>query len=227
MRKINFIVAMTLIACLMLSSCETIQNTSSGVKGGVIGTGAGAAVGAGVGAMAGNTGLGAVIGAVVGGTAGALIGHKMDKQRKELEKIEGATVETVNNGEAIKVTFDSGILFASGKSDLNTASRTSLSKFAASLSENPQTNVQIFGHTDDTGGDHINIPLSQQRAVSVQNYLNIQGISSNRITAAGKGSSEPVASNTTAAGRTQNRRVEIYILANEQMIKEAQQGSLK
>ena len=227
MKRFNSIATMAMIVCLLLSSCETIQNTSSGVKGGVIGTGAGAAAGAGVGALAGNTGLGAVIGAVVGGTAGALIGHKMDKQRKELEKIEGATVEAANNGEAIKVTFDSGILFATGKSDLSAVSKTALSKFAASLSSNQQTNVQIYGHTDNTGGDHINIPLSQQRAVSVQNYLMMQGISTSRITATGRGSSEPVADNSSATGRTQNRRVEIYILANEQMIQEAKQGSLR
>ncbi|MDR2564384.1 MAG: OmpA family protein [Prevotellaceae bacterium] len=227
MKRINLICSMTLIICLMFASCETIQNTSSGVKGGVIGTGAGAAVGAGVGALAGNTALGAVIGGVVGGTAGALIGHKMDKQRKELEKIEGATVESVNSGEAIKVTFDSGILFATGKSDLSAVSKTSLSKFAASLAANPQTNVQIFGHTDNTGTDNINIPLSQQRAASVQFYLMQQGIAANRMSAAGKGSSEPVADNSTTAGKTQNRRVEIYILANEQMIQDAHQGSLR
>jgi outer membrane protein OmpA-like peptidoglycan-associated protein len=224
MKKVNFIIAMMVSVCLLFSSCETVQNTSSGVKGGVIGTGAGAAVGAGVGAAAGNTGLGAIIGAVVGGTAGALIGHKMDKQRKELEKIEGAKVETVNNGEAIKVTFASGILFATNKSDLNAESKASLSKFAASLNANLQTNVQIFGHTDNAGNDNINIPLSQQRAAAVQNYLIAQGVSANRLTSTGKGSSEPVADNSTTAGKAQNRRVEIYILANAQMIQDAQQG---
>ena len=224
MKKVNFITAMIVVVCLLFSSCETIQNTSSGVKGGVIGTGEGAAVGAGVGAAAGNTGLGAIIGAVVGGTAGALIGHKMDKQRKELEKIEGAQVETVNNGEAIKVTFASGILFATNKSDLNADSKASLSKFAASLNANPQTNVQIFGHTDNTGNDNINIPLSQQRAVAVQNYLVSQGVAASRLASIGKGSSEPVADNSTTAGKAQNRRVEVYILANAQMIQDAHQG---
>jgi len=216
-----------LCLCLIFSSCEAIQNTSSGVKGGVIGTGAGAAVGAGVGAIAGNTGLGAVIGAVVGGTAGALIGNKMDKQRKELEAIEGARVEAINEGEATKVTFESGILFATNSSTLSSASKNSLSKFASSIKSNAETNVEIFGHTDNTGTDQINIPLSQQRAAAVQNYLISEGVGSNRLISFGKGSADPIDSNATASGRTQNRRVEIFILANAKMIQEAHEGNLK
>lgn len=227
MKKFKFFTVILISVSLMFSSCQAIQNTSSGVKGGVIGTAAGGAVGAGVGALAGNTGLGAVIGAVVGGTAGALIGHKMDKQKKELEKIEGAQVESVNDGEAIKVTFESGILFATGKSELSAASKSSLSKFAASLNSNHQTNVRIYGYTDSTGSDAVNIPLSQQRAAAVLNYLVSQGVSGSRLLAEGKGSSNPVADNGTAQGRTQNRRVEVYIYANADMIQEAQQGTLK
>jgi outer membrane protein OmpA-like peptidoglycan-associated protein len=107
---------------------------------------------------------------------------------------------------------------------LNAESKASLSKFAASLNANPQTNVQIFGHTDNTGTDNINIPLSQQRAAAVQNYIISQGVSANRLNWTGKGSSEPVADNSTTAGKAQNRRVEIYILANAQMIQDAHQG---
>jgi outer membrane protein OmpA-like peptidoglycan-associated protein len=227
MKIVNFLTAGILCICMLFSGCETIRNTSSAVKGGAIGTGAGAAVGAGVGKLAGNTAVGAIIGAVIGGATGAVIGNKMDKQRKELEKIEGAKVETVNNGEAIKVTFESGILFATNSSTLNSASKTSLSKFAESLRTNPDTNVEIFGHTDITGSDAVNIPLSQQRATSVQSYLISQGVNSNRLVSSGKGSSEPVASNDNTAGRAQNRRVEIYILANAQMIQDAKAGNLK
>jgi outer membrane protein OmpA-like peptidoglycan-associated protein len=197
------------------------------VQGGAIGTGSGAAVGAGVGKLAGNSALGAIIGAVIGGATGAVIGNKMDKQRKELEKIEGAKVETVNNGEAIKITFESGILFATNSSTLNNVSKASLTKFAESLKTNPDTNVEIFGHTDITGSDVLNIPLSQQRAASVQSYLIAQGVGSSRLLSFGKGSAEPVASNDTPAGRSQNRRVEIYILANAQMIQDANAGKLK
>ncbi|MDR0560264.1 MAG: OmpA family protein [Prevotellaceae bacterium] len=216
-----------LCICLIFSNCETIKNTSNAVKGGAIGTVAGGAVGAGVGKIAGNTAVGAIIGAVVGGTAGALIGNKMDKQKKELEKIEGAKVETVNEGEAIKVTFESGILFATNSSTLSNASKVSLTKFAESLKSNFDTRVEIYGHTDITGSDNINIPLSQQRAASVQNFLILQGVGSNRMISYGRGSSEPVASNETKAGQAQNRRVEVFILPSANMINEAQQGTLK
>jgi outer membrane protein OmpA-like peptidoglycan-associated protein len=227
MKTMKFFTAGILCICLIFSGCETIRNTSSAVKGGAIGTGAGAAVGAGVGKLAGNTAVGAIIGAVVGGATGALIGNKMDKQRKELEKIEGAKVETANNGEAIKVTFESGILFTKNSSTLNDVSKSSLLKFAESLKANPDTNVEIIGHTDITGNDAINIPLSQQRAAAVQSYLVAQGVGFNRLMSYGKGSSEPIASNETAAGQAQNRRVEIYILASAQMIQDAQAGKLK
>lgn len=227
MKIINIIT----ISCLCLSltffsSCDAIQSNKSAVTGGAIGTGAGAAVGAGVGAIAGNTGIGAAIGAVVGGTAGALIGRKMDKQRKELAEIEGAKVEPINNGEATKVTFESGILFATNSSTLNDASKSSLFKFAQSIKNNPETNVEIMGHTDNTGNDNINIPLSQQRAASVQSYLVSQGVAANRLLSFGKGSSDPIDTNSTATGRAQNRRVEVYILANAQMIQDAHAGNL-
>ncbi|MDR2425041.1 MAG: OmpA family protein [Prevotellaceae bacterium] len=227
MKIFNFSTVGLLCFCLIFSNCETIKNTNSTVKGGAIGTVAGGAVGAGVGKMAGNTAVGAVIGALVGGTAGALIGNKMDKQRKELEKIEGAKVETANEGEAIKVTFESGILFATNSSTLSEASKNSLTKFAASLKQNNDTNVEIYGHTDNTGNDGINIPLSERRAASVQNFLVAQGVGSARLISYGRGSSEPITANTTEAGRAQNRRVEVFILASANMIQEAQQGTLK
>jgi len=151
----------------------------------------------------------------------------MDKQKKELEKIQSAKVETINDGQAIKVTFDSGILFATNSSTLNQASITALTQFANSLKTNPETDVQIFGHTDSSGNDKINIPLSQSRAGSVQNFLQGQGIPGTRMTSQGMGSSQPVADNSTSAGKAQNRRVEIYILPNAQMVQQAQSGTLK
>jgi len=226
MKKINLFASLVLCAAIILSGCHA-SNTA---KGTAIGGGGGAAVGAGLGALL-NGGRGAAwgagIGAVVGGAAGALIGNKMDKQKKELEQIQNAKVESVNDGQAIKVTFDSGILFATNSSTLNQASINALTQFANSLKTNPDTNVEIFGHTDSTGSDQINIPLSQQRAGSVQNYLMGQGILSSRMTSQGMGSSQPVADNSTVDGRSQNRRVEIYILPNAQMIQDANAGTLK
>ncbi len=167
---------------------------------------------------------GAGIGAVVGGSAGAIIGNKMDKQAPKLERIEGAQVEKVNEGEAIKVTFESGILFATNSSTLNTASRASLDKFATSLQNNPpDTDVKIYGHTDSTGSDAINNPLSQRRAESVYNYLMSKGVSGSRMMSQGFGSTQPVADNSTVSGREQNRRVEVFIFPNAKMVREAQE----
>jgi outer membrane protein OmpA-like peptidoglycan-associated protein len=226
MRKINLFASLLLCIALVFSAC----NTSNTVKGTGIGAGAGAAVGAGIGALL-NGGKGAAwgagIGAVVGGGAGALIGNKMDKQKKELEQINGAQVESVNEGQAIRVVFDSGILFATGKSDLNTTSKTALTQFANSLKTNPDTDVQIYGHTDSNGGDKVNIPLSQKRADSVKNFLVSQSVSSARLTTTGLGSSQPIAQEDAKGIQALNRRVEIYILPNEKMKAEAEAGTLK
>ena len=222
--------ALVLCSAILLSSCSTTKNST---KGGVIGGAGGALLGAGIGALVGH-GKGAAIGAAIGGTVGAgtgvLIGKKMDKQKAELEKIEGAKVETVtdaNNLQAIKVTFDSGILFATGKSDLNASSKAALLKFAASLKDTPETDVTIYGHTDNKGSHEVNAKLSNDRAAAVSNFLAVNGIQGQRITTQGKAFDEPVADNATEAGRAQNRRVEVYITANKQMIDQAQQGTLK
>lgn len=218
--------------CPVLLLCVAVLFTGCGannlVKGTGIGVGAGGAVGAGIGALAGNTALGAVLGAAVGGTAGALIGKKMDKQKKELEQaLPDATIETVNNGEAIKVTFDSGILFATNSSTLSDASKNALRNFATSLKANPDTNVKIIGFTDNTGKVDYNQVLSEKRAKSVFDFLMNQGVSSDRMNYEGKGVHDPIADNSTPEGRALNRRVEIVIMANEKMVKDAQSGTLK
>lgn len=218
------IAALALSATLVLTGCG-LSNTAKGTG---IGAGAGALIGAGVGRVLGNTAIGAAIGGVVGGTAGALIGKKMDKQKKELEEqVKNAKIESVNDGQAIRVTFDSGILFATNSSTLTTTSQTSLRNFAANLKVNDQTDLLIIGHTDNTGSDRINDPLSLNRASSVRTFLAGQGVSSNRMRVEGKGSREPVADNSTAAGRKENRRVEVYILPNKAMVEAAQNGTLK
>lgn len=213
----------------VFSGCASMSNTG---KGAMIGAGGGAALGAGIGALAGKgkgAAIGAAVGAAVGSGTGALIGRRMDKQKKELEAIEGAKVETVqdaNDLQAIKVTFDNGILFATNKSELSPGSREALSKFATSLKNSPDTDVTIYGHTDNTGTRAVNERVSKERADAVANYLVGQGISRSRVTTEGLAFDQPVADNSTANGRAQNRRVEIYITANANMIKKAETGQL-
>lgn len=214
---------------LLVSSCG-MNNTG---KGSLIGGGSGAALGAGVGALIGKgkgAAIGAAIGTAVGAGAGALIGHKMDKQAEQLRAIENAKVEeaTDANGlKAIRVTFDGGILFPTNGTTLSAQARTDLNKFATSLKENPETNVEVYGFTDNTGSMAANEKVSTGRADSVQKYLESCGVASSRITAEGKPMTDYIASNETAAGRAQNRRVEIFISANEEMIRQAEAEAAK
>jgi len=205
---------------LLASGCNSFTKTQ---KGAAIGAGAGGVVGAFIGKAAGNTALGAVIGGAVGGTAGAVIGHKMDKQAAEIKQtVPGATV--VRQGEGIIVKFDSGILFDVDKTGLKPAAKSNLENLAASLTSNPQTNILIVGHTDNTGTDTHNMDLSIRRAEAVKSYMVSNGVAGSRLSTQGKGEIEPIADNATADGRAQNRRVEIAIVANEQMKAEAKQG---
>ena len=203
-------IAAALCAAMVLSGC----NVSNTAKGTAIGAGGGAALGAIIGKIAGNTAVGAIIGGAVGAGAGAIIGHKMDKAKKEAEAVQNAQVESVkdaNGLDAVKVTFDSGILFATNKADLNAASKSSLQQFAKVLKQNADCDVAIIGHTDNTGSDAINNPLSEKRAMSVSNYLRSLGVSASQIKSVeGHGSVNPVADNSTAEGRKQNRRLRKY-----------------
>ena len=216
-------IAAALCAAMVLSGC----NVSNTAKGTAIGAGGGAALGAIIGKIAGNTAVGAIIGGAVGAGAGAIIGHKMDKAKKEAEAVKNAQVESVkdaNGLDAVKVTFDSGILFATNKAELNQTSKSSLQQFANVLKQNADCDVAIIGHTDNTGSDAINNPLSEKRATSVSNYLRSLGVSASQIKSVeGQGSVNPVADNSTAEGRKQNRRVEVYMYASQKMIQDAQQ----
>ncbi len=206
---------------VVVSGCDSMTKTQ---KGAAIGAGAGGTIGAFIGKAAGNTALGAVIGGAVGGTAGAFIGRKMDRQAAEIKQtVPGATV--TREGEGIIVKFDSGILFDVDKTDLKGAAKTNLENLATSLKNNPQTNISIVGHTDATGSDSYNQGLSERRAAAVKAYLVSNGVGSGRLTTVGKGESEPIGDNATADGRSQNRRVEIAIVANDAMKAEAKQQS--
>lgn len=228
----EFTKTLSLILCamLMLSGCGT-TNMNNTAKGGLIGAGGGALLGAIVGKIAGNTAVGAAIGTAVGAGTGAVIGRRMDKAAEAASEIQNATVETItdaNNLTAVRVTFDSGVLFATNKYDLNAAAKKNLADFAKILNEYSDADVAIFGHTDSTGNDAINDPLSVNRANSVASYLKSLGVSPMQIkNIEGFGSREPVADNSTAAGRAKNRRVEVYMYASEAMINAANNGQLK
>ena len=218
-----------LCVAMVFSSCANMNKTG---KGTLIGSGAGAIIGAGIGAALGDkkgAAIGTAIGTAVGAGAGAIIGKKMDKKAEELAALENAQVEQVtdqNGLQAIKVTFNSGILFDTNKSDLKQASKNELSQLAQKMADMTDTDITIYGHTDNTGSDAVNEKLSNARAQSVANYLKNCGIASSRMTTEGKSYSMPVADNSTKEGRAQNRRVEIYISANEKMIEKAENGTL-
>ncbi len=218
---------MTLALCLLAAfSCSTKQGT-----GALAGAGGGAVLGAIIGKIAGNAGVGAAIGGAVGAGAGAMIGRHMDKVAKETAaQVQNAKIEEVkdkNGLDAVKVTFDSGILFASSKANLNQGSKNELAKFSIVLKNNKDCHIDVYGHTDSTGNDGINIPLSNDRAQSVVNYLKSCGVSSSQFkNVSGLGSSQPVATNETKAGRQLNRRVEVYLYASPEMVEKANNGKL-
>ena len=153
----------------------------------------------------------------------------MDKVKKEAEAVKNAQVETItdaNGLQGVKVTFDSGILFATNSSTLNTASQNTIKQIADVLKQNSDVDVAIFGHTDNTGTDAINDPLSLKRAQAVEKSLKNLGVA-NIKRVEGQGSKNPVADNATAEGKKQNRRVEVYMYASQAMIQAAEAGNLK
>jgi len=224
MKKMKAMI-LTLCAGMVMMGCNNLG------KGTAIGAAGGAVLGAIVGKVAGNTAVGAAIGTAVGAGTGALIGKHMDKVKAQAQAVQNAQVESVtdaNGLQAVKLTFDSGILFATGKYTLTASSKSALNQCATLLKNNTDCDIAIYGHTDSTGSDAVNNPLSVNRAKAVQTYLLQQGVSSAQIrTVDGQGSTNPVADNSTAAGRQQNRRVEIYMYASQAMIDAANNGTLQ
>lgn len=223
----TYIGAVFLSSSLILTSCEAVKNSNHQQRGTAVGVASGAVIGGILGNNVGkgkNAALGAVLGGVIGGVAGNVIGNKMDKQAKEIkETLPGAEVERVGDG--IKITLNESIVtFGFDSSDLTSLAKSNLDKLTQVLVNNPDTNINIYGHTDNKGSDDYNQKLSERRANSVRSYLMSKGISSNRLFALGEGEAMPVASNETEDGRAKNRRVEFAITANEKMINDAQQG---
>lgn len=217
--------ALSMCAALLLSSCGTWKNTGWGTA---IGTVAGSAVGLGIGYWIdhnsnSNTGkiVGTSVGAAVGATTGALIGRKMDKAAAAAKAVEGAQVALVDvNGlPAVKVTFESGLLFGFNSSTLSDEAKASLAEFAGVLKATPDADVAILGHTDNVGSEKANQTVSEKRAKAVADYLVGQGAATSQIKdVLGMSFNQPVASNDTEAGKAQNRRVEVYMYASQAMI---------
>lgn len=213
------------LCMLTLVGCATKQGTYAG-----IGAGGGAVLGGIIGNIIGKdskaTAIGAAIGAAVGSGTGAIIGHHMDKVARETAaQVQNAKVEEVtdaNGLKMVKVSFDSGILFALNSSKLSNTSKNDLAQFANVLKNNSDCSVNVYGHTDKTGTDEINNRLSLQRAQSVVNYLKSNGVPSTQFKdIKGMGSKDPVAGHENTIEDEANRRVEIYIYASENMINAA------
>ncbi|MFV8346567.1 OmpA family protein [Flavobacterium sp. ZB4P13] len=225
MKKIS-IVAMATIMVIgsMFTSCEAVKNTNKTQRGAVIGAAGGAVLGGILGNNLGKGGkgaMGAVLGGVIGGVAGGVIGNKMDKQAREIDAaLPGA--EVVRVGEGIKLVLnENAVRFDTNKSSLTATAKANLDKLVPVFKEYPDTNITIYGYTDSTGSADYNLKLSGERAASVRNYLTSKGVSSGRFQVTGLGIADPIASNETVDGRSQNRRVEFAITANEKMIKDA------
>ena len=220
-----YLLAFAFILSIGLTSCEATRNMSNTQKGVGIGAASGAVIGGVIGNNVGkgNTALGAIIGGVVGGAAGGLIGNKMDKQAREIdEALPGAEVERV--GEGIKLTLgENSVNFDLNKSSLTSTAKANLDKLVPVFNDYKDTDIQIFGYTDSSGSDDYNLKLSEQRAASVKTYLVSKGINASRINTVGRGEADPIASNDTKEGMSQNRRVEFAIIANEKMIQDAKE----
>lgn len=205
------------VAAFVATGCTSMTETQRNV-----------AIGAGVGAVAGGLigdGKGALIGAGLGALGGYVWSRHMEDKRAQMERDTAGTgvqvTQTADN--QLKLNIPSDISFDTGRADIKPELRPILDSFAQGLDKQPNARISVVGHTDSTGSDRINDPLSVARANSVRSYLADRGVALNRIQAAGRGSHEPVASNETAAGRAANRRVEIFL--GEQAVAEAPGGT--
>jgi outer membrane protein OmpA-like peptidoglycan-associated protein len=209
----NKILATSVLVAFTLGGCANMSETQ---KGTAKGAGIGAAGGAVIGAVAGGS-KGAVIGAAVGAAAGGVAGNvwskRMQAQKKEMEEATAGTgvAVTQTSDNRLKLDIPSDISFAVGRADIQPNFRSILDTFATGLTSNTGANVTIVGHTDSTGSDAVNNPLSLNRATSVRDYLTTRGVASNRFTVEGRGSREPIVANDTAANKAKNRRVEIFV----------------
>ncbi|MFD2522089.1 OmpA family protein [Emticicia soli] len=221
---------LTLSVCgaMLLSattSCNSFKKLTNEQKGAIIGVGAGAAAGAAIGSKSKNPAVYAIVGSAVGGAAGVFIGKYMDKQAEKMKKDLDGVAEVERVDEGIKLTMKSGVLFGFDSFALNDNSRASLEKLSETLKEYEDTNILVAGHTDNVGAESYNMKLSEKRANAVADFLKKKGIKNARMSVIGYGESTPVVDNSTEAGRDKNRRVELAIVANENLKKEAKNGT--
>ncbi len=209
----NQIIMGSVLAAFVLGGCANMTETQ---KGTAKGAGIGAGVGAVVGAVAGGgkgAAIGAVVGAGVGGVAGNVWTKRQEEQKRQMEEATAGTgvavTQTADN--RLKLDIPSDISFAVGRADIQPNFRSILDTFATGLVNNPASNVTVIGHTDSTGSDAVNNPLSLNRAASVRDYLASRSVSSSRVAIEGRGSREPLVANDTAANKAKNRRVEIFV----------------
>jgi len=212
----------------VMTSCTSIKNANNSQKGAGIGVAAGALIGGILGnniGKGGNAVLGAVVGAAIGGGTGAIIGNKMDKQAREItEALPGADVERV--GEGIRLVLkEDAVRFDVNKATLTRQAKLNLDKLVPVFNEYSETNIDIFGYTDSSGNAESNLNLSRNRAASVKTYLISKGLSGGRLKTTGLGIADPIASNETVEGKSQNRRVEFAITANQKMTEQAKTES--
>jgi outer membrane protein OmpA-like peptidoglycan-associated protein len=228
MKIVNSSVVKVLVVLLSLSivmtSCKAVKNSNKTQRGAAIGAVAGAVLGGVIGnnvGKGGNGAMGAVLGGVIGGVAGGVIGNKMDKQAREIENaLPGAEVERV--GEGIKLVLgENAVRFDTSKSTLTPAAKANLDKLVPVFKSYADTDIVIYGYTDSTGKVEYNQTLSEQRAASVKSYLAAKGLNTDRFKTTGLGIADPIATNDTPEGRSQNRRVEFAITANEKMVEDA------
>ena len=202
---------LALATAVALTGCETMADTQRNTA---LGVGIGALAGAGIAkATGGKAGTGALIGAAVGGVGTYIWSANMERQRQELEAATRGTGVTVSRtaDNQLQLAIPSDISFDSNSATIKSQFRPVLNSFADSLRRNPGTHVVIIGHTDSTGGAHINDPLSLNRANAARDYIFNQGVRGPRIQTEGRGAREPVASNESAWGRAKNRRIDIFV----------------
>jgi outer membrane protein OmpA-like peptidoglycan-associated protein len=221
MKTIRLFTLVLALMGLFAAGCKSLNKSQ---KGAVIGAAGGGAIGGVIGRALGNTAMGAIIGATVGGVTGAVIGRQMDKQAEEMKEVLG-DAEVKRVGEGIVIEFKDKVLFGFDRADLTAQAKTNLDKLTNILQKYPDTNIEVLGHTDSKGTNKYNQSLSERRASSVSAHIRSQGINSSRLSIRGLGESDPKSPNDSEAARSENRRVEFVITANQKMIDDAKKES--